>query len=143
MRGHVSRDLTAIEAREKPAPKPAKAKHKRGRPRKGEEKVKEKRHVERQLQMGLPKMIADLPRTCDVENRRNAKGYKASWISYKPHIDAAGSEIPFGCLLTSASPHDNQATILLATMTSGRMSSQGRQCVGTVLLSTISAGIRG
>ena len=42
---HISRDATAIEAREKPAPKPKAAKpkrrRKRGRPRKGEEQAKE------------------------------------------------------------------------------------------------------
>ena len=39
--GHLSRDATAIEGREKPTPKPkqpAKPKRKRGRPRKGEER---------------------------------------------------------------------------------------------------------
>ena len=39
--GHISRDSTAIEGREKPAPKPARAappKRKRGRPRKGEQR---------------------------------------------------------------------------------------------------------
>ena len=42
--GHVSRDATAIEGREKPTPKPkqpAKPNRKRGRPRKGEERPKE------------------------------------------------------------------------------------------------------
>ena len=42
--GHVSRDATAIEGREKPTPKPqqpAKPKRKRGRPRKGEERPPE------------------------------------------------------------------------------------------------------
>ena len=42
--GHVSRDATAIEGREKATPKPqqpAKPKRKRGRPRKGEERPKE------------------------------------------------------------------------------------------------------
>ena len=41
---HISRDATAIEAREKPAPKPKAAKpkrRKRGRPRKGEARAKE------------------------------------------------------------------------------------------------------
>ena len=48
---------TAIEAREKPAPKPKAAKpkrRKRGRPRKGEEQAKEPSRLERQLTMSLP-----------------------------------------------------------------------------------------
>ncbi len=47
--GHVSRDSTAIEARETPAPKP-KARtpnRKRGRPRKGAERTKEPGRLER------------------------------------------------------------------------------------------------
>ncbi len=42
--GHVLQDSTAIEGREKPAPKPVaveKPKRRRGRPRKGEEVEKE------------------------------------------------------------------------------------------------------
>ena len=53
--GHVSRDATAIEARERPAPKPRAEKPKRrGRPRKGEERPRALRRVERQLKMTLP-----------------------------------------------------------------------------------------
>ena len=73
---HISRDATAIEAREKPAPKPKAAKpkrrRKRGRPRKGEEQAKEPSRLERQLTMSLPQMLADLPRACDVGAKRNA-----------------------------------------------------------------------
>ena len=63
---HISRDATAIEAREKPAAKPKAAKpkrrRKRGRPRKGEARAKEPSRLERQLTMSLPQMLADLPR---------------------------------------------------------------------------------
>ena len=61
---HISRDATAIEAREKAAPKPKAAKpkrRKRGRPRKGEARAKEPSRLERQLTMSLPQMLADLP----------------------------------------------------------------------------------
>ena len=65
---HISRDATAIDAREKPQPKPKAAKprgrRKRGRPRKGEEQAKEPSRLERQLTMSLPQMLADLPRAC-------------------------------------------------------------------------------
>ena len=85
---HISRDATAIEAREKailsaPKPKAAKPKRrKRGRPRKGEARAKEPRRLERQLTMSLPQMLADLPRACDVGSKRNAKGHTTSWIVY-------------------------------------------------------------
>ena len=84
--GHVSRDATAIEGREQPAtakPKqPAKPKR-RGRPRKGEERPKEPSRLPRQQQMTLAEMLDDLPQACDVGTKRNAKGYKESWIGYK------------------------------------------------------------
>ena len=62
--GHVSRDATAIEGREKATPKPqqpAKPKRKRGRPRKGEERPKEPSRLERQQEMTLTEMLDDLP----------------------------------------------------------------------------------
>jgi hypothetical protein len=121
--GHISRDSTAIEAREKPVksaePKPpAQPKRKRGRPCKGEVRpLAPPRRIERQLGMTLPAMLKDLPRHCDVGTKRNAKGHQESWIGYKLHIDTADGEIPISCVLTAASVHDSQAAIPLATMT--------------------------
>ena len=122
--GHVSRDATAIEGREKATPKPqqpAKPKRKRGRPRKGEERPKEPSRLERQQEMTLPEMLADLPQSCAVGTKRNAKGYQESWIGYKLHIDAADGGIPLSCILTSASVNDSQVAIPLATMTAERV----------------------
>ena len=76
--GRISRDSTANEAREKPAPKAAKAskpKRRRGRPRKGEERPKEPSMLERQQGMELCEMLDELPRACDVGRKRNAKGH--------------------------------------------------------------------
>ena len=123
--GHLSRDSTAIDGREKPTPKPpqpAKPKRKRGRPRKGEQRPpKEPRRLQRQPEMTLAQMIEDLPRACDVGSKRNAKGHQESWIGYKLHVDAADGGIPVSCILTSASLHDSQAAIPLATMTDARV----------------------
>ena len=123
--GHLSRDSTAIEGREKPKPKPPqppKSKRKRGRPRKGEQRPpKEPRRLERQQHMSLPEMIEDLPRDCDVGTKRNAKGHRESWIGYKLHIDAADGGIPISCILTSASLHDSQVAIPLATMSDAQV----------------------
>ena len=121
---HISRDATAIEAREKPAPKPKAAKPKRrerGRPRKGEARAKEPSRLERQLTMSLPQMLADLPRACDVGSKRNAKGHTTSWIGYKLHVDTADGGIPISCIMTSASTHDSQVAIPLGTLTAGRV----------------------
>ena len=124
---HISRDATAIEAREKPAPKPKAAKprgrRKRGRPRKGEEQAKEPSRLERQLTMSLPQMLADLPRACDVGSKRNAKGHTTSWIGYKLHVDTADGGIPISCIMTSASTHDSQVAVPLGTLTAGRVES--------------------
>jgi hypothetical protein len=125
--GHISRDSTAIEAREKPAKsdKPAaeaKPKLKRGRPRKGELRPPPPpSRIERQRGMTLAAMLADLPRACDVGAKRNAKGFKETWIGYKLHIDTADGEIPISCVLTAASVHDSQVAIPLATITAGRV----------------------
>ena len=121
--GHVARDSTAIEAREKPVrieePKPRK--RKRGRPKKGETVNKPKRRLERQREMTLAEMLADLPKHCAVGTKRNAKGHKTSWIGYKLHIDVADGDLPISALLTSASLHDSQAAIPLSKITVERV----------------------
>ncbi len=52
--------------------------------------------------------------------KRNAKGFKETWIGYKLHIDTADGEIPIQCW-TAASVHDSQVAIPLATITAGRV----------------------
>src|ERR1035441_2874224 len=66
--------------------------------------------------MTLAAMLADLPMGCAVGTKRNAKGYKTSWIGYKLHIDTADGDIPVSCLLTSASVHDSQVALPLAVL---------------------------
>ena len=66
-------------------------------------------------------MLADLPTACSTGIKRNAKGHNVSWIGYKLHIDTADGDIPISCLLTSASVHDSQAAIPLASITAGRV----------------------
>jgi len=123
--GHISRDSTAIEAREKSAVKPKPllaAKFRRGRPRRGEVRPPAPlRRIERQVGMSLAAMLADLPRYCDIGSKRNAQGFQESWKGYKLHIDTADGQIPISCVLTAASVHDSQAAIPLATMTAARV----------------------
>ena len=52
--------------------------------------------------------------------KKDSKGYKSTWVGYKLHIDVADGQIPISCLLTSASLHDSQAAIPLATLSAGR-----------------------
>ena len=81
--GHISRDSTAIEARERPVPKHHAAKpvkrRKRGRPKKREERPKVPRRLELQLVMQLEEMLESLPKDCTVGCKRNAKGHTQRW----------------------------------------------------------------
>ena len=124
--GHISRDSTEINAREKPVARKKtekkKSKRKRGRPKKGETvPPKEQTRIEKQKAMTLEEMLADLPTVCDRGTKINSKGYKESWNGYKLHLDIADGQIPITPLLTSASLHDSQPAIPLATMTSQRI----------------------
>ncbi len=122
--GHNSRDSTAINAREKPLKKEKvkKVAKKRGRPKKGEERIKEPTRLEKQAAgMGLAEMLDDLPKACDVGSKKNSKGFKTSWTGYKLHIDSADGGIPISCVLTSASVHDSQVAIPLAKISSQRV----------------------
>jgi len=121
--GHISRDSTAIEAREKPVKAKLKLvkKKKRGRPKKGEIRVKPLSRLEKQQSMTLEEMLNDLPANCDVGNKTDSKGYKKSWTGYKLHIDSADGDIPISCILTSASVHDSQVAIPLAETTNQRV----------------------
>lgn len=123
--GHISRDSTAINAREKPlkkSGKTAKVAKKRGRPPKGEKREKEPTRIEKQSDsMTLKAMLSDLPKPCDIGTKMNSKGYKTSWQGYKLHIDSSDTGIPISCILTSASVHDSQVAIPLATSTNLRV----------------------
>ena len=70
--------------------------------------------------MTKPAMLDDLPTDCAGGTKKNSKGYKETWIGYKLHIDVADGQIPISCILTSASLHDSQAAIPLATVSAER-----------------------
>ena len=120
--GHISRDSTAIASREKSEAKvkDETAKRKRGRPRRGEE-AKRPSRLQRQLRMDRDTMLDDLPTAPTVGSKKNAKGFVETWRGYKLHVDAADPGIPISCLLTSASLHDSQAAIPLATLSAERV----------------------
>lgn len=119
---HISRDATAIEAREKPEKVEAPKRCRRKRPaQKGEPGWESVRRLVRQREMTLPEMLADLPTHCAVGIKPDAKGHKNAWVGYKLHLDIADGCIPVTALLTSASLHDSQAAIPLMTMTARRV----------------------
>ena len=120
--GHISRDSTSIAAREKPVKiETAKRCRKKQRPKRGEPGWENTRRLERQGEMTLAEMLADLPRHCAVGVKPDAKGFKMTWTGYKLHLDVADGGIPLTGLLTSASLHDSQAAIPMTMMTSQRV----------------------
>jgi hypothetical protein len=149
--GHISRDGTAIEARERPAksaPLPVEtipaaqavlpdlphrptapvaaapvttAPGKRGRPRRGETRAPKLSRIEQQRGQTLAEMLGALPRACDRGTKCNAQGYKVSWNDYKLHLDTADCGVPVAAILSSASMHDSQAAIPLSHLTVARV----------------------
>lgn len=123
--GHISRDSTAIEGREKPAKKPKKEKKtpgKRGRRKKGEARApKEEKRLEKQRDQSVEEALKELPALCDVGTKKNAKGYKETWIGYKLHADTNDCGLPISVVVTSASLHDSQVAIPLMKMSSSKV----------------------
>ena len=127
--GHVSRDATAIHAREragaKPKAPPKPKRGKRGRRRKDEPPAPQPDPTRLQQQLGrdLQANLADLPTVCDWNGKTNSQGKTEQWRGYKAHLDVIDGDIPVSFILTSASLHDSQAAIPLAQMTAGRIAS--------------------
>jgi hypothetical protein len=127
--GHISRDATAIAAREKAVKKPVEEKtepvvRKKGRPRQGEQREKtdkEMKRLERQIKRTLMENLDELPRKCDWGCKRNSDGKKEVWKGYKLHVDTMDGDIPVSAVLTAASLHDSQAAVPLAQMSAERV----------------------
>jgi hypothetical protein len=140
--GHIARDSTTIEARErypetpaqaataKPAPKArgragrkkgSVGAHARYRGGKRPNKPKPDTRLERQRSMTLPEMLADLPKDCDLGGKKDSHGNNHYTRGYKLHWDVADGQIPISVVLTSASLHDSQVAIPLATMSTQRV----------------------
>jgi hypothetical protein len=123
--GHISRDATAIEGREKPVKKPPKEKpapKKRGRPVKGElREPKEQTRLKRQVGQSAEEALKELPVCCDRGTKKNSKGFKETWIGYKLHADVNDCGLPVSVVLTAASLHDSQVAIPLMKMSSAKV----------------------
>ncbi len=132
--GHVSRDSTAIEARERFPGMPRSHGHRKaGRPAKASAKKKRaNRHkaskasergtqIARQRCMTLDQMIAGLPIECAVGVKKSSKGHLHYWRGYKLHLDVADGQIPISAILTGANVHGAVVAIPLMTMTARRV----------------------
>jgi len=123
--GHISRDATAIHAREQAAkkePQEQTAPKKRGRRPKGEPcPPPEPTRLQQQLGRSLEENLADLPRVCDWGCKKNSQGKVECWRGFKLNLDTIDGDIPLSWLLTSASMHDSGAAIPLAQMSAQRV----------------------
>ena len=122
--GHISRDSTAIPAREKPINKKRDVairtgpKHKRGRPRKGEVRLpKQLGRLERQLKMKPGKALKELDTDCAWGCKKNSQGNVSFWKGYKLHLDVTDLGIPVTAIVTGANVHDSQLAIPMEKLT--------------------------
>lgn len=145
---NLSRDATAIEAREKPDKRRMKAikdakidkkklkseqkksgAKKRGRPSKNSQQSNEIKPpvakaptiIDQQRSQSLEQNLSNLPAACDVGTKCNAQGFKNSWKGYKFHLDTNSFGVPISAILTSASVHDSQVAIPLTQMSKSRV----------------------
>lgn len=122
--GHISRDSTAVGAREKPVKreKVEKKPRKRGRPRKGEvREPKAPTRLERQLDQTPEEALREIPVLCDTGKKKDAKGNTYKWIGYKAHVDFADGGLPLTVVTTAASVHDSQVAIPMSRITAHRV----------------------
>ena len=122
--GHVSRDSTAIEAREKAVNKKKEVipRGKPGRPRKGSEsKTKKQNVLQKQLGQTAEQAVEELNSQCSWGCKRNSHGNRNYWKGYKLHLDVTDSGIPVSTIVTGANVHDSQAAIPLERMTGQRI----------------------
>jgi hypothetical protein len=68
-------------------------------------------------------MLAELQNVRDVGCKKNAQGFRETWIGSKLHLDVADGQIPISSVVSSASVHDSQVSILLTKMTAVRITS--------------------
>lgn len=124
--GHISRDSTAIAAREAPVNKKRdvapRVKRKRGRPRKGEQRpAKKQSRMEQQLRMKPGKAVDELDRACAWGCKTNSQGNVTFWKGYKLHLDVTDQGIPVTAVVTGANVHDSQAAIPMEKWTERKL----------------------
>ena len=129
--GHIARDGSAIEARErfidskpKKAPK-AKGKKKRKKAVFAKEsatsRAKRETRIKKQTKLKtVEEMLDGVPTACDIGCKKGNNGCVFWWRGYKFHLDVADGQIPISALLTAASVHDSQVAIPLMEMSSQR-----------------------
>ena len=111
----------AAPAKKRGRPKGKRGPHKRWKGGKPKPAPRDDTRLHQQRTMTLPEMLADLPKACNIGVKTSASGFTQSWRGYKLHLDVADGQIPISAILTSASLHDSQVAIPLATMSTQRV----------------------
>jgi transposase len=117
---HVSRDSTAIEAREKASKKKPEKKEKkrRGRPRKGELREKQpEKAIEKQVHEPIEESLKTIDTACSYGCKKNSQGNVDFWKGYKLHLDVSDVGFPLSAVITGANVHDSRLAIPLEKMT--------------------------
>jgi hypothetical protein len=96
---HVSRDATAVPARESGPRRSVKKKKEGPRekpgPRKGvPHKPKVQSRQEKQFDQCWQESVAELPTKCDIGVKKSSKGLIDYWRGYKLHVDVADGGVP-------------------------------------------------
>lgn len=117
--GHVVKDSTPLEVREKAIKKDTIKNRKKAKQDKRKAIIAgELSRRQKQLkELDVNKMIQDLPRLCDKGMKRSAQGYTVIWKGYKVHAAVDDHCVPLAVIVTSASLHDCEVAIPLAAKT--------------------------
>jgi transposase len=122
--GHILRDSTAIEAREKPQNKKAdlpmapKLPRRRGRPRKGQPRAAKKiSRLATQARQKASVSLALLDTQSAWGAKKNSQGNFSFWKGYKLHLDVTDMGIPVTAVVTGANVHDSQLAIPMEKLT--------------------------
>lgn len=123
--GHISRDSTAIAARERAVrgnklqqPKP----RKRGRPKKGARREPtELSQLQFQRRVSAEESLSRLNTACSWSGKKNSKGKTSFWCGYKLHLDVTDMGVPVTAVVTGANVHDSQVAIPMEQLTEQRV----------------------
>ena len=120
--GHISRDSTAIQARERyPESKLGKVRRGSGKKPKAQKKPSNSRLIKQSARRDGEQMMLELPVRCSLGVKKSSRGHQSYWRGYKLHLDVADGQIPITALVTSASLHDSQVAIPMMQVTSKRV----------------------
>jgi transposase len=119
---HVSRDSTAIPAREHITKKKKRGKKKpvkkHGRAAKSAIKVpKPPNVIETQKNESAKEAIDKLNKECTYGCKKNSQGNISFWRGYKLHLDVSDIGFPLSAVVTGANVHDSQLAIPMEKMT--------------------------